>query len=85
MQHCNFSLTSVENNVLKLRTLRESHLDTLLPDNRAAINIIMRAARHATEANPILALPRHEYDLIMTQVLNRISELFAPAYFLEDA
>ena len=85
MKTCNFSLTSVRNNTLRLRTIREDHLDELLPEQEAVVKIILRAAGQTTNKNPVLKLPGQEYDLIMTQVLNRISELFAPAHFRDAA
>lgn len=84
MQQCNFSLTLVDNNVLQLRTLKECTLDAVLPDNKAAVDIILRAARNTTSEMPLLSLPAREYDLIMTQVLNKISEMFAPAFFAQE-
>jgi len=85
MKTCNFSLTSVENNTLRLRTIREDHLDELMPEQEAVVKIILRAAGQTTSKEPVLKLPEQEYDMIMTQVLNHISELFAPAFFRDAA
>ncbi len=47
-------------------------------------DLILRAARNTTPEMPIISLPEREYELIMTQVLNKISEQFAPAFFAQE-
>ncbi|EGD76976.1 hypothetical protein PTSG_12570 [Salpingoeca rosetta] len=85
VRQVNFSLTSVDkNNVLRLRTIKECTLNEILPDNPAGVNMVVNGARGVQRDNPFIALPASQYDLIMNQILNAISPLFAHGFLAED-
>lgn len=72
----NFSLNWIEDGTLKLRTLSERHCEEIFL-NKAATEVVLKAARAGTEAHPILALPETDYWYYLNSVLNELSEEFA--------
>ena len=64
--------------------MKECTLEHILPDNKAMIDVVIRAARRTTNEIPIVSLPAREHELIMTQILNSISQMVAPNFFLQD-
>jgi len=67
---------------LKLRTLVEDNLDSLL-DNPILQKMVERAARRCSEENPILRLKDEEdHLLLLTKIQNAISACFAKEYML---
>eukprot|EP00043_Microstomoeca_roanoka_P003611 m.44780 g.44780 ORF g.44780 m.44780 type:complete len:406 (-) comp12131_c0_seq2:65-1282(-) len=85
LQQVNFSLSTVgSDNVLRLRTIKECTLTEILPDNPAGVNMVVNGARQVQGDCPFVRLPASHYDLIMNQMLNSISPLFADGYIAED-
>lgn len=63
--------------VLKLRTLVENNLDTLL-DNPTLQRLVIRAAKKCTVDDPILRLKNKEdHALLLTKIQNAISSIYA--------
>eukprot|EP00730_Choanoeca_flexa_P017655 TRINITY_DN8530_c0_g1_i1.p1 TRINITY_DN8530_c0_g1~~TRINITY_DN8530_c0_g1_i1.p1 ORF type:complete len:325 (+),score=59.21 TRINITY_DN8530_c0_g1_i1:63-1037(+) len=84
MRQVNFSLTVLRNNTLKLRTLRETTLEHIMPENQAAIDLVLECARRTTEEQPFLALPRNQNALILNSVLNELAPVFSDGYVREE-
>ncbi len=72
----NFSLNWIEDGTLKLRTLSERHCEEIFL-NKPATEVVLKAARAATEASPILSLSEKDYWYYLNSVLNELSEEFA--------
>jgi len=75
----NFSLNYLENGTLRIRTLAEHQCEAIFL-NKAATETILKAAKAATETNPILPLPEKEYWYYLNSVLNELSEQFAEGH-----
>ncbi len=75
----NFSLNWIEEGTLKLRTLSERHCEEIFL-NKPATEVVLKAARAATEANPILSLSEKDYWYYLNSVLNELSEQFATGH-----
>lgn len=78
-ERLNFSLNWIEDGTLKLRTLSERHCEEIFL-NKPATEVITKAARAGTEANPILSLPEKDYWYYLNAVLNELSEQFASGH-----
>jgi hypothetical protein len=82
----NFSLNYVENNELRIRTLKESDVDQIILDNPHGRNVILKAARNARRADqaPFLDLPEDCGWLVLNAILNEISEEFPAGHLAKS-
>jgi hypothetical protein len=78
LHRINFSLNDIEDNELKIRTLKESDIEQIILNNRHARNLLVGAARAArsSEKSPFLDLPESCSWLVLNAILNEISEMF---------
>ncbi|EDQ86463.1 uncharacterized protein MONBRDRAFT_33862 [Monosiga brevicollis MX1] len=86
MRQVNFSLTSFDrqSRLLKIRTLQESTMDVVLPDNQAAVDLVLDCARRTSSAQPFVALPKRQHFLIMNSLLNIVAPKYSHGYVRED-
>lgn len=83
LDRINVSLTSIDNGLLKIRTIIEkSCQDVFL--NSVAAETINAAARKTTEENPVLPLAEDDYWYFLNAVLNEIAEKFAEGQIRRD-
>jgi hypothetical protein len=75
----NFSLNYIENGTLRLRTLLEKQCEEIFL-NKAATDVVLKVAKSATEANPILPLPESDYWYYLNSVLNELSEKYSDGH-----
>lgn len=83
LDRLNMSLNTIENGVLKIRTLSEKRCEDVFL-NTAAVEIIRKVATKTTEANPILPMPEEETWFYLNSVLNDLSEQFAAGLLKRD-
>lgn len=79
----NISLNSIEDGVLKIRTLLEDPIDEVFL-NLAAADLVRKAAQHAEPGRPVLPLPKGERWFVHNEVLNQLAELFAAGQLRHD-
>ena len=79
-----FSLSIMDNGKLKLRTVGEEALNSLMMGNSAAARVILDAAKKTTVAWPILTLPPNESYVLMKAIFNQLSPISAQGFFLMD-
>ena len=79
----NISLNSIEDGVLKIRTLVEKDLREVFL-NRFAVEAIRKAAGRTTPENPLLPLGDDDKWYLLNAVLNEVSEKFAEGYLRRD-
>ncbi len=86
LHRVNFSLNFVENNELRIRTLKESDVDQIILDNRHGRNVILKAARNARRSDqaPFLDLPPDCGWLVLNAILNEISEAFSAGHLAKS-
>lgn len=80
LDRINFSLTFLDDGVLKIRTLAEEDLSRIFL-NRSAVGALLKAAGKTTTHDPTLPLPREDYWIYLNAVLNELSERFAAGLF----
>jgi len=79
----NFSLNTLDDGVLKIRTLSEkSCADVFL--NQVAADCVTATAKLTTPENPTLPLEQDEYWFYLNSVLNELSEQFAQGLLRRD-
>lgn len=80
----NFSLTSIVDGTLQIRTLAEkSCADVFL--NETAVTQITTAAQQTRPGLPLIPLPEKDYWFFLNAVLNEVSEQFAAGLVAADA
>jgi hypothetical protein len=86
LHRVNFSLNYVENNELRIRTLKESDVDQIILDNRHGRNVVLKAARNArgSDQAPFLDLPEDCGWLVLNAILNEISEEFSAGHLAKS-
>jgi hypothetical protein len=72
----NVSLNMLRDGKLLIRTVIEKSLQEVLL-NSVAVATVSNAAKHTTEANPILPLPKEDTWYILNSVLNEVAERFS--------
>jgi hypothetical protein len=79
LHRVNFSLNYVENNQLRLRTLKESDIDQIILNNRHGRNMLLAAARRAKSSakTPFLEMAPDDTFLVLNAILNELSQSFA--------
>jgi len=77
----NFSLNYIQDNTLKIRTLREADIDQILLNNPHGKRVVLKyARRHTSLDNPFLELPKGDRWIVLNAILNEISEQFADGF-----
>ncbi|MEM1063489.1 MAG: hypothetical protein AAGJ97_14285, partial [Planctomycetota bacterium] len=76
----NFSLTFVDDGVLKIRTLAEDEVGRVFLTKPAADRVVKSATR-TTPDDPTLPLPDDEYWYFLNPVLNELSERYSAGLF----
>ncbi len=80
MSRVNLSLNYVEDNKLKIRTLREDDIGRILLGNKHGKRLLLRAARKTTVGEPFLSLPQRDAWVVLNAILNELSEQFADGF-----
>jgi hypothetical protein len=80
----NFSLNSIHDGKLKIRTLMEKSCDEVFL-NQVAVRTILHAAFHTTASDPIIPLAKKDYWFYLNSALNEVSEKFADGFIRRDA
>ncbi len=80
LSRVNFSINYVEDNFLKIRTLRESDLDRIIVNNRHGKRVVLRALKRTTLTKPFLEFPERDRWVILNAILNELSEQFARGF-----
>lgn len=80
----NFSLNSIADGTLKIRTLCEkSSADVFL--NAFAVKRLNQLAMQTTESDPVIPIPREDCWYFLNAVLNELSEQFAVGLLAREA
>ena len=79
----NFSLNSLHEGKLRIRTLMEKSCDEVFL-NKVAVSTILDAANRTTNSNPIIPLPEDDYWFYLNAALNEVSEKFADGFLRRD-
>ena len=80
----NFSLNYMDGNTLKLRTLRESHIDDILLNNEHGKKIVVKTAQTTSLEKPFLEFPAEDQWMILNAILNELSEQFARGFLAQS-
>jgi len=80
----NFSLNSIRDGKLKIRTVMEKGCDEVFL-NQVAVSTILDAATRTTEKDPIIPLGKEDYWFYLNSALNEVSEKFAGGFIRRDA
>jgi len=81
LQRVNFSLNYVDQNKLKIRTIKEADVDQIILNNKFGKRVVIRAARRVSRwwwfsrQRPFLKLPKKHAWVVLNSVLNEISQL----------
>ena len=82
-ERINFSLNSINDGTLQIRTvLEKSCQDVFL--NQVAVKQLMVASQKTTSDNPLIPLAADEYWYFLNAALNEVSEKFADGFFRRD-
>lgn len=84
LDRLNVSLNVLQDGKLRIRTLLEKTCEEVFL-NRVAAQNVMETARHTTESDPLLPLPKEDYWYYLNSVLNEVSERFADGQLRRDA
>lgn len=79
----NFSLNTLVDGVLKIRTLSEKSCEEVFL-NQVAAGKVTSSARETTADDPTLPLPKDDYWYYLNAVLNELSEQFAEGILRRD-
>jgi hypothetical protein len=80
----NFSLNSIHEGKLKIRTLMEKGCDEVFL-NQVAVSTILDSATKTSQKDPIIPLPAKDYWFYLNSALNEVSEKFADGFIRRDA
>lgn len=83
LDRLNFSLNIYDGKTLKIRTLLEESLETIML-NRIAVGMVRKAANQATIGDPVLHFGKDDAWFIMNGVLNTLSERFSAGILKQD-
>lgn len=78
------SINIFQDGFLKIRTVMERSLDEMFL-NPIAIELVQKAARDCTEANPIMPIPKKDRWFVLNFVLNAVAEHFIAGQIRLDA
>ncbi|MDB4749943.1 hypothetical protein OAF83_03465 [Rubripirellula sp.] len=84
LDRLNVSLTSIDQGVLKIRTLFEMDVEAVFL-NGVASSQIVSMAKKTTAADPFIPIAKEDVWYYLNPVLNEISERFALGYLQADA
>lgn len=79
----NFSLNSIRDGKLKIRTLMEKSCEDVFL-NQVAVREVMDAAMGTSEKDPIIPLAKDDYWFFLNAALNEVSEKFAEGFVRRD-
>ncbi len=79
----NFSLNSIVDGKLLIRTLMEKSCAEVFL-NQIAVSQLLLAAKRTTEKDPIIPLEKQDYWFFLNSVLNEVSEKFAQGFMMRD-
>ena len=82
-ERINFSLNSINDNKLQIRTLMEESADNVFL-NKVAVNRLLSAANSTSSKNPVIPLSKDDYWFYLNAVLNEVSEKFAAGFIRRD-
>jgi hypothetical protein len=83
LDRLNLSLNTIDQGVLKIRTLSEKRCEEVFL-NSVAADTVQKLARRATAADPILPIPKDDVWFFLNAVLNDLSEQFAVGLLKRD-
>ena len=83
LDRLNISLNTIDEGVLKIRTLSEKHCEQVFL-NSSASEAVQAAARKTTAQNSLLPLPVNDTWFYLNAVLNDLSEQFAYGVMKRD-
>lgn len=84
LDRLNVSLTSIQADTLRIRTILEMDVESVFL-NRTAAQTITKLAQTTTADDPIIPIPREDCWYYLNAVLNEISERFADGHIRRDA
>lgn len=84
LDRLNVSLTSIDQGVLKIRTLFETDIDEVFL-NQSASSQMVSMAKRTTASNPFIPIPSQDVWYYLNPVLNEISERYSVGYLQADA
>ncbi|MEZ6094273.1 MAG: hypothetical protein R3C03_08530 [Pirellulaceae bacterium] len=79
----NFSLNSIVDGRLMIRTIMEKSADDVFL-NSIAVQQLLAAATTTSKDNPLIQLPADDYWYFLNAALNEISEKFAVGFVMRD-
>lgn len=83
LNRLNFSLNSLRDGRLLIRTLIEETCDEVFL-NSVAVDAVAAAAKRTTEKDPLLPLDKDDYWYYLNAVLNEVAEKFADGQMRRD-
>lgn len=83
LDRLNFSLNIFDGQTLRIRTLLEESLETIML-NRVAVSMVRKAAKQAKLDDPVLHFGKDDAWFILNGVLNTLSERFASGILKQD-
>jgi hypothetical protein len=83
-ERVNFSLNSIVDGKLQIRTLMENSADRVFL-NRVAVHRLLTAAAKTNSSNPLIPLEKLDAWFYLNSALNEISEKFAAGFVRRDA
>lgn len=83
LDRLNVSLTSIEDDTLRIRTVLEMDCEAIFL-NPSAARTVVELAKKTTEGDPILPIPQEDCWQYLNAVLNEISERFAAGHIKRD-
>ncbi len=83
-ERINFSLNSIIDGKLRIRTIMEKSCDQVFL-NQVAVKHVTDASQRTSPADPIIPLPEDEYWFYLNAVLNEVSEKFSLGFLNRDA
>ena len=84
LDRLNVSLTSIDQGVLKIRTLFETDIDEVFLNESASAQMVSMA-KGTTTNNPFIPIPSQDVWYYLNPVLNEISERYSVGYLQADA
>lgn len=83
LDRLNVTLTSIEDGILRIRTILEMDCDEIFLNDSAAKSAV-EFAKRTTEADPILPIPKDDCWQYLNAVLNEVGERFAAGQIKRD-
>lgn len=82
-ERINFSLNSINDGKLQIRTLMEKACDDVFL-NQVAVAKLLEASQKTTQEDPLIPLGHEDYWFYLNAALNEVSEKFAAGFVLRD-